>query len=650
MQQNSPSTYRNITQLSFGISIACLGLHFYYAGYWAFSRWGYTHPIADRILSVILKTGLLDGVTIHLVIALFLALSLTGAPARKSIEISWRSIWVYLITGAVFFCASPLLFLRPGDPEAIILFYFALKTAGYLLLLTGGGRLRRKFRLPWATDDPFGKEKSGFPQEWRKIDHGLAMSLPAEHDFNGKTMKSWVNLVNPRRGTLILGSPGSGKSRFIIEPLIRQLTEKGVAMFLYDFKFPALTRLVYSSFKANRKNYPSQTQFYCIQFGDLSRSHRCNLLAPETLEYPSDALGAARTILLSLNKTWIKKQGDFFVESPINFLGALIWYLRRYEDGRFCTLPHVIELAKLPYDVLFPLLEREPEIDALMRPFIEAYGNKSFEMLDGQISSARIPLSRLASPDLYYVLTGNDLNLAINDPAAPKMLCLGGDPKRIDALAPILSLYIDRVNRICNQSGRYPCAIVCDEFATVRAQSVATTLATARSNDIIPILAVQDLTQLRSQYTDDEAAMFLNIAGNVFCGQVGGETARWMSERFPKIQRTRTSLSTNSNESTENFSTNWEPTVTPATISGLSSGEFVGTLSDEPGSHLELKAFHGRLLREDGAGSDGAFQLPMVREVTEKVIRAAFDRVRAEVEIIVAEGGRKGSEGRAPVR
>jgi hypothetical protein len=639
-QQNS--SFRNITQLSLTTSVVCLGLNFYWSGYGAFYLWGLTNKITEQILFAILRTGLLDPFTVHCVILLFLALSLTGAPARKSPEVSRRSIVVYLMAGGILFCASPLLFAGLGYHLSTIWAYFFFTTAGYLLLMRGGSRLRRVLRVPWDPKDPFGRKRSGFPQEQRRIDHGLALSLRAEHRFNGKTMESWVNLVNPRRGILILGGPGSGKSRFIIEPLIRQLMSKGTAMFLYDFKYPALTGQVYRCFEANRAKYPPRTEFYCIQFNDLSRSHRCNLLAPDTLPWVSDALGAARTILLGLNRTWINRQGEFFVESPVNFLGALIWYLRKYQGGRYCTLPHVIELAQVPYEKLFPLLEAEPEIEALMRPFLEAYSNRSMEMLDSQITSARIPLGRLASPDLYYVLTGNDFRLDINDPAAPKIFCLGGDPGRQEALAPVLSLYIDRLNRLCNQPGRYPCALVCDEFATVRAYSVTTTIATARSNDIIPILAVQDLSQLRMQYTRDEADLFLNASGNLLCGQVGGETAKWVSDRFPRIQRVHSSVSTNSNDVAENVSMQWEDTVTPATVAGLSSGEFVGILSDEPGKELELKAFHGRLIRQSGDGDDAAAgDLPLVRAVDAKTVGQCFDQVREEVKALVVEGHRK---------
>jgi len=643
MNSSAHSAKQDITRLSGAISVACLGLHFYHAGYWAFEHWGLTNRITDRILLAVQDTGVLGGVTIHAIIVLFLGLSLTGMPARKSVEVSWRSIGVYLLAGLLLFCASPLAFMRTGDPMVTIWAYFFFTTLGYLFLVTGGSRLRRMLFLPGAKDDPFGRKRSGFPQERRRIDHGLSLSLRAEHTFNGKTMASWVNLVNPRRGILILGGPGSGKSRFIIEPLIRQLMAKGVGIFLYDFKSPVLTGLVYRCFLANREKYPAGAKFCCIQFGDLSRSHRCNVLAPDTLEWVSDALGAARTILLSLNRTWIHKQGEFFVESPVNFLGALIWYLRKYQGGKYCTLPHAIELAQQSYESLFPILEAEPEIESLIRPFIEAQTNKSFEMLDGQIASARIPLSRLASPDLYYILTGNDLSLAINDPAAPRILCLGGDPRRQEALAPILSLYIDRLNRLCNRPGRYPLAMVCDEFATVRAYSVATTIATARSNDIIPVLAVQDLSQLRVQYTRDEADVFMNISGNLFCGQVGGETARWVSERFPQVQRERVGFTTNSSDTAATISTHWEPSVTAATVAGLSSGEFVGVLSDEPGKEMELKAFHGRLVLEDDAlpGEGVAFELPVVKAVDAKVVKACFEQVREDIRALIAEGHRR---------
>jgi len=413
--------------------------------------------------------------------------------------------------------------------------------------------------------------------------------------------------------------------------------EKGNALFVYDFKFPALTQIALKYYRAYIDRYPLGTKFFCIQFGDLSRSHGCNLLAPSTLQWVSDALGASRTILLSMNKTWINKQGEFFVESPINFLGALIWWLRKYKNGQFCSLPHAIELAQTPYERLFPILAAEAETKALIEPFADAYRNKSFEMLDSQIASARIPLTRLSSPDLYYILTRDDLNLEINDPAAPKIVCLGGDPARQEALAPVLSLYIDRLNRLCNRPDRYPCAMICDEFGTVRAYSMTSTIATGRAHNIVPILAVQDISQLRTQYTRDEADLFLNITGNVFCGQVGGDSAKWVCERFPRIQQEKASISANSIDTSVSTSVQWEPTVNQATIAGLSAGEFVGVLSDDPDNSMELKVFHAKILREEASKALPVYELPVVREVTEAAVREHFEGIKRDIQVLVAE-------------
>jgi type IV secretory pathway TraG/TraD family ATPase VirD4 len=311
----------------------------------------------------------------------------------------------------------------------------------------------------------------------------------------------------------------------------------------------------------------------------------------------------------------------------------LIWYLRNYQDGEYCTLPHVIELSKIPYEKLFTLLGAEPQIATLIDPFIQAFENKTMEMLDGQVAGAKIPLGRLSSPDLYYILSGNDFTLDINDPAAPKIFCLGGDPSRIEALAPVISLYIDRLTRICNRPEQYPCALVCDEFATVRAYNMATTVATGRSNNIIPILAIQDITQLRTQYSHQEADTLLNISGNLLCGQVSGETARWVSERFPRILQDRSSVSVNNSDTSISTAQQWEPTVTQSTISTLSSGEFLGITADEPGNKLALKTFHARIIQDKTSNATG--ELPVIQQVSTTTVMEQYTKIKIDIEQLV---------------
>lgn len=629
-QENS--SVRSIANFSQAISLLLLLLHCYYYNYDVFSHWRLTTSIGDRILQHIRDTGLFANPARSKAFALlFLTLALISSQGRKNESIKTRpALWMMLAGGIVYF-GSSLLFMIPENIPATGILYMTLTITGFVLFFIGGARLSQVLQLPWSDNDPFGHLQAGFPQEERRHVSDFGLYLKARYTWKGQQRDSWINLINPRRGVLIMGSPGSGKSWFIIEPMIRQLIEKGLALFIYDFKYDGLTRLAYNLFLTHRDKYPVGAGFYSINFTDLTRSHRCNLLDPATLEWISDAIGISRTILLSMNKSWIHQQGEFFVESPINFLAALIWFLRKYKDGIYCTLPHAIELAQQPYDKLFALLDSEPEIKVLINPFIEAYRNNSMKLLDSQISSAKIPLGRLASPDLYYILTGNDVSLDINNPAAPKILCLGGDPPRQEALAPVLSLYIDRLNKLVNRPGRCPCAIVCDEFATVRAYNMTTTIATARSNNILPIIAVQDLSQLRTQYSREEADLILNITGNLLCGQVGGETARWVSERFPRVLHDRTSISVNSSDSSISKSQQWEPSITSATIATLSSGEFAGVVADDPGQELEMKTFHARLVKEDESKIVAAYDIPVVRMISPAIIQDTFYRVKQDI-------------------
>ncbi|HLZ87669.1 MAG TPA: TraM recognition domain-containing protein, partial [Puia sp.] len=503
-----------------------------------------------------------------------------------------------------------------------------------LLTIYGVGNLHaaisyRKYKERFQRD-------TGFKQEERQIETEYSLHFRATYQLNGRTRKSWVNIINPRRGVLIMGSPGSGKSWFLIEPMIEQLIRKGMALLVYDFKFPSLTQFTHDQFLQHQNNYPPGTRFYCVNFTDLSHSHRCNLLDPVTLENKNDAMGISRTILLSINRIWAQKQGDFFVESSINYLAALIWFLRIYKDGAFCTLPHVIELSKASYEELFTILNAEPETRGLIGPFKEAFLNRTMEMLDGQVASARIPLNRLDSPDFYYVLSGNDLKLDINNPSFPAVLCLGGDPERQEALAPVLSLFIDRLNRRINKAHRYPCALVLDEFATVRATGVLNTIATGRSNNISSILAVQDLTQLTQQYSHDEAKQIMNTADNLICGQVSGETARLVSDRFHTHAYLKTTVSTNSSDISTSKTEHTEDAITPATLANLSSGEFIGVVADEPEARLELKGFHASFVKRPDSKTK-QHPLPAVGRVDAKLLKENFLRIGNETTTIIKD-------------
>jgi YWFCY protein/TraM recognition site of TraD and TraG len=620
-----------VTEIFLVASTAVLLIHFYGMCYPAFANWGLRSHLSNAVMERIFRTRLYNIVLWGKEMALvgIVPVLMTGKRDRIS---GYKGPLITLAVGGLLYFGSGLLSPQNDEAGTVALLYILSTSVGYLLIMAGAVRLVRALRNPFR-DKPTG----GFLQEEKPIVTKYSLNFRGQYVFNGRRRKSYISIVNPRRGVLVLGSTGSGKSWFFIEPAIAQLIRKGVSLFIFDFKFPVLTNHAYSHFLQHQDKYPPATRFYCINFTDLSRSHRCNLIDPGTLVYFSDAMGISRTLLLSMNKTWIVRQGDFFIESPVNFLAALIWFLRKYKDGIYCTLPHVIELSNTPYDQLFTILNAEPSVRGVVSRFIQSYLNNSMEMVDGQIASTSMPLARLISADFYYVLSGNDCSLEINNPAAPAILCLGGDPPRQEALAPVMSLYIDRLNKRINAPGRHACAMVLDEFATVRATSVLTTVTTGRSNDIIPIICVQDINQLRTNYTREEADQFMNITGNLVCGQATGDTARWVSERFHQVVQYKTTVSVNSSDTSVSKSEQSADAVSTATLASLSSGEFVGIVADDPTTPVKLKGFHSRFVKDTADTAVPAAELPVVRAVDQALLQANFDRIIREVSDLVAE-------------
>ena len=424
----------------------------------------------------------------------------------------------------------------------------------------------------------------------------------------------------------------------MIRHVITQHLQKGFCMFLYDFKFPDLTLIAYNHALKNMDKYSVPPKLYVINFDDLSRSHRCNLLMPETMLDITDATESSRTIMLALNKQWIQKSGDFFVESPINFITAIFWYLKNYNGGIYCTLPHAIELAQVTYDELFPIMSLEPSCELLLNPFISAYLNSALEQLEGQIASAKIGLARLASPSLYYILSGNDFSLDVNNPDAPKIVCVGNNPSKVQIYGAVISLCTERMLKLVNRKGQLKSSLVFDEFPTIFVNNIDSLIATARSNKVATTLGVQDFSQLRKDYGREQAEVIMNICGNIVSGQVLGDTAKSLSDRIGRIMQERESLSINSNDTSVSKSTQLEAAIPPSRISSLSSGEFVGAVADDPMQKIKYKTFHCEIQNDIEAihREEAAYQeLPVIRHVTPDTIQQNFFRIKADIRRLV---------------
>ena len=631
------------------VSIILVVIHVYWYGYGAIRIWGLGIGVVDRILINFQRTAGLFSSMLYtkLFAVVLLGLSCLGTKGVKGEKITWEKIYAALGMGGVLFFLNGWLLRLPLPFTIDVGFYIVTISAGYACLLMAGLWMSRLLKHN-LMDDVFNNENESFMQETRYMENEYSVNLPTRFYYKKKWNNGWINVVNPFRATIVLGTPGSGKSYAVVNSFIKQQIEKGYSMYVYDFKFPDLSMIAYNHLINHLDGYKVKPKFYVINFDDPRRSHRCNPIHPDFMTDISDAYESAYTIMLNLNKTWVQKQGDFFVESPIILFAAIIWYLRIYQDGKYCTFPHAIELLNRKYEDVFPILTSYPELENYLSPFMDAWQGGAMEQLAGQIASAKIPLSRMISPQLYWVMTGDEFTLDINNPEEPKILCVGNNPDRQNIYGAALGLYNSRIVKLINKKGMLKSSVIIDELPTIYFKGLDNLIATARSNKVAVCLGFQDFSQLTRDYGDKEAKVVMNTVGNIFSGQVVGETAKTLSERFGKVLQKRQSISINRQDVSTSINTQMDALIPPSKISGLTQGMFVGSVSDNFDERIEQKIFHAEIVIDNAKVSTETKRykpIPIITDFTDaegndrmrEKIQENYNRIKAEVKQIVKD-------------
>ena len=631
------------------VSIILAIMNVYWYCYEAMRMWGVTIGVVDRILINFNRTGGLFHSILYtkLFSLLLLALSCLGTKGVKAEKMSWNRISTVLVVGFCLFFLNWWILLLPISHLGNATLYIFTMTAGYICLLMGGLWMSRLLKHN-LMEDVFNNENESFMQETKLMENEYSVNLPTRFYYKKKWQRGWINVVNPFRATIVLGTPGSGKSFAVVYNYIKQQIEKGYSMYIYDFKFADLSTIAYNHMMNHQNGYKVKPQFYVINFDDPRRSHRCNPIHPDFMSDISDAYESAYTIMLNLNKTWVQKQGDFFVESPIILFAAIIWYLRIYKNGKYCTFPHAIELLNRRYEDVFPILTSYPELENYLSPFMDAWQGGAMEQLAGQIASAKIPLSRMISPQLYWVMSASEFTLDINNPEEPKILCVGNNPDRQNIYGAALGLYNSRIVKLINKKGMLKSSVIIDELPTIYFKGLDNLIATARSNKVAVCLGFQDFSQLVRDYGDKEAKVVMNTVGNIFSGQVVGETAKTLSERFGKVLQTRQSISINRQDVSTSINTQMDALIPPSKISGLTQGMFVGSVSDNFNERIEQKIFHCEIVvdAEKVKREESAYKkIPVITDFTDEdgndhmkeTVQANYRRIKEEVKQIVQD-------------
>lgn len=652
-QEDDLRALAKIMEFGRAVSIFLLVVHVYVYCYPSITAWHLNLEVIDRILvNFNNTTGIFNCILWSKLLAvLLLAVSCLGTHGVKGEKITWPKIYAVLVAGCALFFLNWWLLKLPLPHMANTAFYIFTLTAGYLALLMSGLWMSRLYRHN-LMEDVFNMENESFMQETRLMENEYSVNLPTRFYYKKRWNNGFVNIVNIFRACMVIGTPGSGKSYAIVNSYIRQLIAKGFAIYIYDYKFDDLSTIAYNSLLKNMDKYEVKPRFYVINFDDPRRSHRCNPINPEFMTDISDAYEASYTIMLNLNRTWIEKQGDFFVESPIILLAAIIWYLKIYKNGIYCTFPHAVELLNKPYSDLFTILTSYPELENYLSPFMDAWKGNAQDQLQGQIASAKIPLTRMISPQLYWVMTGNDFSLDINNPKESKLLCVGNNPDRQNIYSAALGLYNSRIVKLINKKKQLKCAVIIDELPTIYFRGLDNLIATARSNKVGVLLGFQDFSQLTRDYGEKESKVIQNTVGNIFSGQVVGETAKTLSERFGKVLQQRQSVSINRQDVSTSINTQLDSLIPASKIANLSQGTFVGAVADNFDERIEQKIFHAEIVVDHTkiSAEEKAYQkIPVINDFKDRngndimmqQIQRNYDQIKADAQAIINEEMRR---------
>lgn len=584
-------------------AVLILGMNVYYFAHPLLRAVGLTHEAVDYMILPLRRAGYLSSPykTKAAAMLILMLCSVVRSGKGKKVEP------VMLISvGAV----SLLLYLFPFENPLLYLTATLAGAAGLIWTFATIGRLFTRF-------NEHGNDlRESFDQEREPVEGENSIILPTKYFYNKEYHNGYISVVNPFRGTLVVGSAGSGKSFSVFNPFIEQMIGHGYTMMLYDFKMPDLSKVVYNAYDRNRHKFKKAPSFYCINFKDPVKSNRCNPIAAEYFTDIIDASETARVVMEALNKGNEKK--DFFFMSAQQYIGICLWFLRIHTPpggrmGDWCDFPHLIELINQDYNKVLAMVKSKRALDGKARVFIDALEANAQDQLQGQIASARIPLNDIASPALYWVLSGDDFNLDINDPDDPKILCIGNDPDRQQVYGAALSLFTFRVIKRVNKPGKLPCGIIMDELPTISVQGLDGLMATARSNKVAVVLGVQDISQIVADYGEKVAEKIIALPANVFVGSSSVKTAEKYSKEFGKEFRRQESQTQSIDSESLNISYHEEEIMPIRKITSLPQGTFIGKVAIDNTTPISQPFFCGSIqidMEEYARKSAAAKEIP----------------------------------------
>lgn len=522
----------------------------------------------------------------------------TKAKKKKDLNIAVEIV-VPMVLGLVMMFSSLVWRKEAGDSSLPKIFpgmnlyqvvYAFLSFLGAVILQMGADSISKLMQQKMGKDR-WNVEEESFDQNQELVQSDTSINIPYIFWYGGKKHEGWINL-DPFRGTMVIGVPGSGKSFGVINPAIRQMIAKGFCLMIYDFKFPDLGKIAYYHYllkKSKDSNY--NYSFHVINLNEVEKSRRVNPFKKEYVKTLAEAQEMAEAMVSSLQKGSTSSGGgsdQFFTQSAINFLSSCIYFFATHENGKYSDLPHILSFMNRSYKEIFDTLFNHEELYSLLSPFKSAYENKAFDQLEGQVGTLKIFLSRLATKESFWVFSGDEVELKITDRNNPSIIILASDPGTQDINSALYSSVLNRTLRLINSKNNLPGGIIADEFPTIYIHKIDNVVATARSNRVAVMLGLQELPQLRQFYKKEVADTISAIVGNILSGSVRDKnTLDWLEKLFGKIKQKSYSQSISQQGTTTSINEKMDFMIPAGKIAALKTGEMAGIIAQGEDNNTE---------------------------------------------------------------
>ena len=655
-QQNQIKIYDFFQKMVYGVvTLDCLVLFFQHAKI----------PVLSNILQSFANMGIFyPSINAKISTLVLITLVAIGTRAKKKRDLNpTKQIFIPIAIGLLMIIFS--LVLAEGASNNTlphVIPYFNAYQLGYALLSFTGAMITQKgadsiskIMQTKMDKDRWNTEEESFDQNRELVETPTSVNIPYKFRYKKQTHQGWINL-DPFRGTMVIGVPGSGKSFGVINPGIRQLVGKGFCLCIYDFKFPSLGEIAYYHYLLKKKNDPDyKHKFHVVNLDEVEYSRRVNPFKREYINTLAQAQEMAESMVNALQKGGGSGGGGseaFFTQSAVNFLASTIYYFGTYEDGKYSDLPHILSFMNRSYQEIFDTLFTNEELVSLMSPFRSAYENKAFDQLEGQVGTVKIFLSRLATKESFWVFSGDEVQLKISDRTDPSILILASNPRTQDINSALYSAVLNRVISQINDKGNFYSGLIADEFPTIYIHKVDNLIATARSNKVAVMLGLQEQPQLRQFYKKEVAETISAIMGNVLSGAVRDKgTLDWLEKMFGKIKQKSYSESISNQGSNMTISEKMDVMIPAGKIAGLRTGEMAGMVvqgNDNATEDFKTSAIFGKInldMKAIKEEEDNYIKMPIYYSFKDEagndrkneILMANFRRINKEVEMMIQE-------------